>query len=135
MNDRVFRTVRVMWSAFMIYSVVIIGVGERINKANPDPPNDLFLPFLIIIFGETAVAIFFLKMRKIAEIEIAIREAPDTPSLVQKWLTFHIFCFALAQSAVLLGWVLRFMGLELQRAGIFYAMGLVTLVLCTPRRP
>jgi hypothetical protein len=133
--DRTFRSARVMWSAFMIYSVFVIAMAEGIRKPNPDPPIDLFLPLLIIALGETTLAIFFFKMRKIAEIEIAIREAPDTLALAQKWLTFHIFCFVLAQAAVLLGWVLRFMGLELQRTGIFYAIGLITLVLCAPRRP
>jgi F0F1-type ATP synthase membrane subunit c/vacuolar-type H+-ATPase subunit K len=47
----------------------------------------------------------------------------------------YIFSFALCESAALFGFVLRFLGASWTHAGALFAIAVIGLLLCTPRRP
>ncbi len=54
---------------------------------------------------------------------------------MQRWMASYIVPYALGESIVLEGFVLRFVGASLAQAIPFYAVGIALLLVFTPQLP
>ena len=134
--DQRTRTLRIIHIAFLASLVMFIMVGEFLARERSEQPElpPVFLPALAVIGISNAFAAITFRRKAEVAAEALVRN-PEDLSLWQRWQGSNIASFALAESIVLFGWILRFMGAELAIAAVFYAAGFVTMLICTPRRP
>lgn len=76
---------------------------------------------------------FFFRATKLAPALEALRTNPNDPAALTQWRAQNILSFCFAETVVLMGFVLKFQGAEWKIAGIFFAVGILLLLLWTPR--
>lgn len=101
----------------------------------PEKPLEMQIPlamgFITLVLISTALKIRRLLVHMPAA---ALASQPQDAALLKKWRGGNVFSFAAGESIMLFGVVLKFLGAEWKIAGIFFAVGLLFLLLWTPRR-
>jgi len=81
---------------------------------------------------DVMVGIAVRKKRVDAPMEVLRRE-PENGGALTQWRAGNIFSFAQAETVTLFGVALKFLGANWSVAGIFFFLGLVLMLLWTPR--
>jgi hypothetical protein len=90
----------------------------------------LLLNGLVVV----GMALFFrIKMLEAAAETLVAN--PDDPMALGRWRTGNLLSFLLAESVVLFGMALRFIGGTTMQSLPFYAVGIAIMLVWWPRRP
>jgi len=116
-------------SWFLFIFVIETAQPTRIANASMIIPAALGL----IGFSEIGVG-FFLRSKFIREAETVLRTEPENQAAKLKWRTGNFLSFCFAETITLFGVVLKFLGFGWNIAGIFFAVGMLLLILWTPRK-
>jgi hypothetical protein len=128
-----FRKVRILHLAFMttifLYLYMLIAILR--------PPVKAVQPLLVIAFGALAAmdlgVALTLRARQVRASEERLRNNPGDRRALQQWRVGMITSFAFAETHVLFGFLLKFLGADWKIAGPFFAFGVLLMLLWTPR--
>lgn len=138
-EEETLRVVRIIHLA-MIFSVLAIGaVGEIVRSQGSigEPPANLeFIQMVLLAMLAGPLGVLaVLRSRWVAPAADSLRTRPDDEEAWNRWRGGNIICFALCESIVVFGFVLRLLGGTLVQSAPFYVIGLLLLVGLTPRNP
>lgn len=134
--DNQLRLLRFVHVSFLIASGLYVWIGTIAAPKDASPVD----PTIYAVLGATAlfaaIAAFMFKAKMTDRAEERMREnaVPDTKLLLQ-WRAGYIIAFACSEAVVLFGFVLLFLGATQYQALPFYVVGIMLLLLFTPRRP
>jgi hypothetical protein len=137
MLDRTLQTLRTIHAA-MLGSTVFFGIIVFIRDPAPRFTTPPFFPLLFYFLAAVNVAFaifFFSRGAMVTEAGEKLRLNPDDSAALRDFQKGYIIAFALAESAIIFGVVVRFLGGSWNHALALAAIGIVSLLLCTPRRP
>jgi hypothetical protein len=147
-TDAALRVVRIIHLAMLASAVLYVLVGEIVGpkgfigeftdltSGDPVPLDEsvIWNGFVVLGVALAFVAIVLRQKLTSAAQETLLRSPGDAAAL-GRWRMAHIIAFALAESVVLFGLVLRILGAPLTQAAILYAIGIVALLVLSPRKP
>ena len=91
---------------------------------------------IVVAMAAMSVAgVFFVRQAMVSRGWEILANHPDDRSALMRWFTGNVVLFALCESIVLYGMLLRFIGATLMQALPFYAVGIFLLLMSYPRRP
>jgi hypothetical protein len=76
---------------------------------------------------------FFFRATKLAPASEALRTNPNDPAALMRWRAQSTVSFCFAETVVLMGFVVKFLGAGWSIVGIFFAVGTVLMLLWAPR--
>jgi hypothetical protein len=128
------RTTKIVHFAMLLSAVLYIFVAEQIRMSSEEIGSGFFwimfpVPLLL------AIVALVIKHKIIEPAETVLRLQPNEVAALGRWRLGYIVGFALGEAIVLFGLVLRVLGASAARAGVLYAIGIVTMLVLTPRRP
>ena len=88
--------------------------------------------FTLAAVADIALALRFRSQLIDAAVEI-LRSNPEDAAAIKRWRAGNIMSFTFAECLALFGVVLKFLGAEWKISGPFLALGLVVLLLWTPK--
>jgi hypothetical protein len=96
-------------------------------------------PIVLQIIGVIAVTlvawIIYFRRKIIAPAEIVLSAQPDDPRALARLRLGYILIWALSESMVLYGFVLRYIGFPFAQVIPFFGGGFVLMLFMAPRRP
>ncbi len=119
----------VMVSSVGLYAVVLKFVGQ-----SPTPLPDGVRTGTKVCALASALLVLFVRFVKIAAVLVPDMPIPAAERLA-KLRTYFIVCYVFSESVALYGFVLRFLGSNIQEVVPFFVGSLFIYALCYPRLP
>ena len=131
--EKTFRAIRIVHFAFIwawfLLLVALKFIGQ--TQATPAP----YLPAILVVVSVTDAAIgYFRRSKYLADAAKAFQIDPESPAGLRNWRVANVLSFVFAQTISLFGFVLKFLGSSWNIAGIFFGVGLLLLIIWTPRK-
>jgi cytochrome b561 len=102
-------------------------------------PSKQPLPIVLYTIAGNACVIvgiaLFVRWVMILRAETVLAANPEDRAALARWATGHIVVFALCESIVLFGIILRYMGFTLAQVTAFYILGAGMMLYASPRLP
>lgn len=101
----------------------------------PEKPVPIFFPIalgLVAILNISAAQT--LRQKLLFAPATALGSDPENAVLLRRWKAGNVVSFAFAESVMLFGVVLKFLGERWSIVSVFFAVGLLLLLLWTPRK-
>ena len=132
--DNSIRSIRIIYAALLFTMILYVLTAEKLSHQEPHDIHTIWLAFLVSGLMIVAVALSFrIKMLKPAG-ETLQAKADDQRALA-RWRAGNILSAVLAETVVLFGFALRFMGGTTWQALPFYVVGIALMLVWWPRRP
>ncbi|HWZ98384.1 MAG TPA: hypothetical protein VN025_11540 [Candidatus Dormibacteraeota bacterium] len=133
--QKTLQQVRVLHAMFVVTWFLFIVVIKFIQTGPSAGTVPAFFPFALgfVCVSEIGVALF-LRERFIASAETVLRVDPENQPAMAKWRTGNLLSFCFAETITLFGLLLKLLGSQWKVAAIFFATGLLLLLLWTPRK-
>ncbi len=129
---KTYKELRLLHFAFLLtWSLFILCIQMVKPQARTVQPL-IFYALAIVVITDIAVGVALRKKRVDAPMEVLRRE-PENGGALAQWRAGNIFSFAQAETVTLFGVALKFLGANWSVAGIFFLLGLVLMLLWTPR--
>jgi hypothetical protein len=112
-------------------AVILVAIRPQERELGPG----FVVPFVAIALLNLALALFWAKGKIVSEAEERLRLQPEDPGARADRTRGYILAWALAESAGLFGFVLRWLGVGWSSAAPFFVLAVIALLLCAPRRP
>jgi F0F1-type ATP synthase membrane subunit c/vacuolar-type H+-ATPase subunit K len=129
------KAAQILRIALLVSVALYVIAGERVAP-NPAPPPNRNLYFFLTLGALTIVGMIFAVWRLfVLRSETMLADQPGDPAALKRWWTGYIFTYALCETVVLCGFVLRFVGFTLSEVAPFYVVGFALMLLFSPRRP
>jgi hypothetical protein len=126
------RSVRIIHLAFLVAAALYIAVLFQIR-----PLERSVDPIFVYALAFTCLSVigvgFFLRARMVTEPAARLTANPQDTVALKQWRSGVITSFTFAESVVLFGFVLKFLGASWNIAGIFFVVGILLLVAWTPK--
>lgn len=126
------QMMRIIFGVFIVHMGFVIFMAERLSKGDAKPIDSFYYTFAAVAVLELVIGIYL--RGKLDPLYDARRLDPENTSLIGQRQVRHIVLFALSESIVLFGFVLRFLGTPLSYCIPFYAAGIMLLLLSAPRK-
>jgi hypothetical protein len=126
------RNVRVVHITFLATCFLYIVVLNVLHLPKRSVAAEIQGSFVLLACAEIGVA-FFLRRRTLAPAEDMLRTNPNDITALGKWRVGNALSFVFAESIMVLGFALKFLGASWRISGIFFAVGILLLLLWTPR--
>ncbi len=128
------RTLRLIRAALLISAAIYIVIAEKIVKSTAHISTTVYVA-MVLIAGAAGIATVVARYR-LAPAEVAGEPFnPADKAQIQRWMVSYIIPYAIAESIVLDGFIVRFLGARLSLAAPFYALGIVLMLLFPPQPP
>ena len=125
---------RLIHTAFLVSWFLFIFVLRVGNP--PEQTLPFLLPAGLAVGTISTVALGFkMRQRLLNPHATALASTPDDAAHLQGWRLGNLVSFCFAEFTMLLGVVLKFLGERWNVVGAFFAVGLLLLLLWTPRKP
>ena len=111
-----------------LYIVVL----RLIRAAEQTAPSGIVFAFAFVAFSDLAIALF-IRSSKVRASEEKLRTQPNDAAALNQWRVGMIISFVLVETIGLLGFVLKFVGVEWKIAGAFFALAIFLMLLWMPR--
>jgi len=132
--EQALRGMRIVHAFLLVSIVLYVDVAAKVAPhVRPVAPS--FIGAISGIAVIVGVVAFIFRSRTVAPAEETLRLNPQDSTALRRWRAGQITSLALAESVVLDGFVLRFVGAEWRVAGLFFVAGAALMLLFTPRRP
>ena len=131
--EKDFRRIQLVHFAFIGTWLLFLLMFKFLPPIQASLP--LYVPAAMGFACLTDVTIGFVRRAShIAQATEILRNDPENRAGLAKWRVANIVSFAFAETATLFGFILRLLGTSWNIAGIFYGIGLLLLILWTPRK-
>ena len=129
----IFLQLRLIHTAFLVTWFLFIFVLRFANPAEHVLPSTLSGTFAV---GAVSIAFVGLKLRQpfLHAPAAALATQPEDPRLLQRWRIGNLLSFCFAENPTLLGVALKLLGERWNIVAGFFALGLLLLILWTPRK-
>jgi len=117
----------VTWVLF----IVVVNLSQFPSPQFPPPPIAPYILAFVSILGIAAGVV--IRMKLLAPAAESLRTNDSDPVTWQRWFNGNVFSFAGAEMVSLCGIMARFLGFPWSIAGVFFAIGLVVLLLWRPK--
>jgi hypothetical protein len=127
------KSMRVIHLCFLLTVVVYVWVPSMIiHEKSKEFPVVFVVIFGVISLTSTAATLFFLSklVRPAAE---QLRQDGNDKQAAGRWRAGLILSFAFSETVILFGLALRILNAPWAIAGIFYGVGALLLLACTPK--
>lgn len=128
------RTLRMM-NLFFLASIVMLALvmyQSTRNKVERESP--VFLPITLMAVLDGAL-VLGIKKKMTDVAEEALRTNLEDVKMLEKLRTGYLIQFAFAESVALFGLVLRFLGMSLLGASLFFIAAILLLLYSRPSEP
>jgi len=128
------QQVRILHVAFVMTWFLFILLLKFVQAPfGTNVPEFFPLALGFVCVSEVGLALFF-RTRLIAASEAVLRSDPDNKAALAKWRTGNLLSFCFAETITLFGLMLKLLGFGWKVAGVFFAGGLILLLLWAPRK-
>ena len=129
---KTYKELRLLHFAFVLTWFLFILCIQVVKPQARTVQPMVFYALAVVVITDVAVGVALRKKRVDAPMEVLRREPENARALTQ-WRVGNIFLFAQAETVTLFGVALKFLGANWSVAGIFFFLGLVLMLLWTPR--
>lgn len=133
--DSAIRGLRIVHGALLAAAFLYVYLAETLKADSYPRPISLIYVAIAAVAGAVIVISFVLRIRMVNSSEERLRLDASDAAALARWRAGNIASIALAESIVLYGLVLRFVGATTGQVVPFYLAGIAMLLLFTPRRP
>ncbi|HET9804960.1 MAG TPA: hypothetical protein VFP96_17095 [Candidatus Acidoferrum sp.] len=131
--NAIYLQLRLIHTAFLVSWFLFIFVLRVANP--PEQTLPFLLPVGLVVVAISIVAVGFKMRQGLLEPHAAVlASTPEDPALLQRWRLGNLLAFCFAEFTMLLGVILKFLGERWNVVGAFFAVGLLLLLLWTPRK-
>ena len=129
------RQVRILHVAFVLTWFLFILVVRTADSVPGRASLPAFFPVVLgfVCISGAGIAMVF-RARLLVAAESVLRSDPENRSATAKWRLGNLISFCFAESITLSGLLLKFLGFDWKIAAIFFAGGLLLLLLWAPRK-
>jgi hypothetical protein len=127
--------VRLLYAAFIVtwfLFIVVVKLFQPSFGQAGDVPSFFPLVLGVLAISEIGLAIL-LRKRLIDGAEAVLRANPEDQSAAARWRTGNLLSFCFAETVTIFGLLLKALGFDWKVAAIFFAAGLLLLLLWAPR--
>ena len=127
------RLMRIIHLCFLFTVILYAWLPSMIVHGKPQE----FPLILLSVFGMLSVtslgATLFFQAKLVRPAAERLRQNVNDPQAAMRWRGGLILSFVFSETVILSGFLMRIMGVPWTIAGIFYAVGALLLVACTPK--
>jgi hypothetical protein len=128
------QQVRILHVAFVMTWFLFILVLKFVQPPFGTTAPEFFpLALGFVCVSEIGLALFF-RARLIAPSEAVLRSDSGNKAALAKWRTGNLLSFCFAETITLFGLMLKLLGFGWKVAGVFFAGGLILLLVWAPRK-
>jgi hypothetical protein len=126
------RNARVLHACFLLAALLDIVTLVQIHPPRREVSSTIVyaLAFECIVVAGLAM---FIGRRRVHVAEEKLRINPGDAVALRHWRTGLILSWVFAESIVLIGFLVKFLGADWRTAGPFFAFGIMLMLLWTPR--
>ncbi len=128
---RLLRTVQV---ALLVSVGLYAFIADRLGPA-PKVVSAAFIYSIAAVAASMVGAILLVRRIMLKPAESTLTRDPENAAALKRWRAGYIVTFALSETVVLYGVVLRFAGLGLRQVVPFFVAGFILMLFFGPRRP
>ena len=132
--DSSVRVVRILYAVILYSMLLFILMAERFLHYEPHDVHLIWMVFLVTSLMVIGVAVFF-RLKTLQPAAETLQTIPDDRTAASRWRFGNILSFALAESLLLFGFALRFLGGTTWQSVPFYVVGIALMLVWRPRRP
>lgn len=127
------KSIRIIHLVFLLTVALYAWLPSRIvNGEAKESPLFFVVAFLMVSLTSLAAVLFFqAKMARPASDQLRLH--PDDVRTAGRWRAGMILSFVFSETIILFGLALRILGVPWKLAGLFYAVGTLLLLACTPK--
>ncbi len=126
------RYLRIVHATFLFTVLLYFYALTVLRPQEHRVPPAIVICFMAVSTGTITLALFFRSRKVTPAVEILRRNAEDAVALTN-WRSGNILSFTLAETIVLFGFVLKYLGAGWNLAGIFFGVGVFLFFVWTPR--
>jgi len=132
--DNSVRVARILYVVIFYSMILFILMAEKYFHHEPHDVHLMWIVFLVTGLMVVGVAQFF-RLKTLQPAAETLQTIPDDRMAVSRWRFGNLLSFVLAESVVLLGFALRFLGGTTWQSLPFYVVGIALMLVWWPRRP
>jgi hypothetical protein len=127
------RIARIAHIAFCFSAILYILVPLLVIRVPQGPaPREIVFALGVVAFASLGAALFF-RARLVQPSSEKLVVSPDDAGAAKQWRAGVILSLVFCESVILFGLALRVLGAGWNVAGVFYAVGIVLMLLWTPK--
>lgn len=123
---------KVRWALLVSIGLYVI---VCLRTPLPHTPKPIVLHFIVVMALGLVAGMFFIRRKFITAAETLLSSQPNDPAALARLRGGYIVIWALAETIVLYGLVLRYMGFSFAQVSPFFMGGFVLMLFMPPRRP
>ena len=120
--------------AFLASIALSVFIGERMGQGPAAAPNRNLYFVLTLVAITTVGMIFAVRRLFVLQSEAMLAAQPEDSAALNRWRSGYIIIYVLSEAVALFGLVLLILGFTLSQVAPFYLVGLVLILLFSPRR-
>jgi hypothetical protein len=132
--DGTVRHIRILHAILLFTMVLDPVIAEKIGSHQPHDVHVIWLSYLILVLIVCGIA-FYFQIKRVRPAAQTLQTQPDNAPALVRWRAGNIVSFVLAESVMLYGFALRFMGATLQQSLPFYVVAIALMLVWWPQRP
>ena len=127
------KSMRIIHFAFLFTVILYVWVPSMMVHKKSTEFSVLFLAIFGMLSLTSAGAALFFQTKLVKPAAEQLRQNANDTQAAGRWRAGSIVCLVFSETIVLSGLVLRILGVRWTIAGIFYVVGGLLLILCTPK--
>ncbi|MBZ5528566.1 MAG: hypothetical protein LAN71_11775 [Acidobacteriia bacterium] len=124
--------VRILHAVFLLTQFLLVFVLWLEHSPERSLAREILVAFAVVSASNVLILGGIRSRHLTAALDI-LRNTPDDAAALGRWRMANIFGFTFAESVSLFGVALKFLGAKWNVAGLFFAAGILLLLLWTPR--
>jgi hypothetical protein len=128
------RSLRIIHVGLLVSMLLYLAMVERLSLP-PAPRGQLLYHGLLAVAAVEILAVILVRRAMILGPARILSQTPDSSAVLVRWRTGYMLTYALSESVVVLGVLLRVLGFPLAQVWPFYVTGAVLLLFFRPRLP
>jgi hypothetical protein len=132
--EKSMRTVRIVYVVLFFAMILSVFTAEKLSHQEPRDIRAVWLGLLVNGLMVVGVAQLF-RIKMLEPAAETLQANPDDPIALGRWRTGNLLSFLLAESIVLFGMALRFIGGTTMQSLPFCVVGIAMMLVWWPRRP
>lgn len=128
------RAVRILFAGIFFAILFLVYLAEMFFHHEARDVHTVWVGFLMLALSNAGLA-FYFRIKLLQPAVETLQTSPNDKRALARWRFMNLLSFVLAESTVLLGFGLRFIGGTRLQSLPFYIIGIAVMLLWWPRRP
>ena len=128
------RSMRIVHAVLLSSMILYILMAEKLSHQEPHDIHMIWIGFQVSGLMILAIALFF-RIKMLQPAAVTLQEKPADQTALARWRAGNILSFVLAETVVLFGFALRFIGGTTWQSLPFYIVGIALMLVWWPHRP